>query len=54
MTIGSVRPLERQRVITGLSSDVKPVDVEEGTQFIESDTGNKYEYRGQPAGWVLI
>lgn len=25
-----------------------------GSTFIETDTGNKYEYRGATAGWVLI
>jgi len=54
MAIDSSLPLDKKRSITGLSTDIKPTDVGVPTFFYETDTGNKFEFRGQPIGWVQV
>ncbi len=51
MTVSSSQP---GRIITLLSTDAKPEVDEIGSKLIETDTGNKYEYRGLTIGWVII
>jgi len=46
---------EQSVVIEGLSSETKPTTNTPITAlFYETDTGNKFEYRGQPIGWVQV
>ena len=55
MSIESVSNRNGPPVFNGLSSDTKPTEnVLSGSLFIETDTGDKYEYAGSTAGWVTI
>lgn len=36
----------------GVSSDEKPIDVENGSTFTETDTGNKYQFDAQNVKWI--
>lgn len=40
------------QLISGLSSDTKPLDVPYGVMFLETDTANILWYK--PAGWLML
>lgn len=52
MSLGSVKVSDLERVITGLSSDIKPITANAKNKFLETDTGDIYEYSG--SSWNLL
>jgi len=45
MSLGSIKVSDKEQVFTGLSSDTKPTTTAKaGNKFLETDTGNVYEY----------
>lgn len=57
MSLDSVSLSEQSHVFTGLSSDVKPTAAQGAivtNKFVETDTGDIYEYLGASIGWVSI
>jgi len=52
--VNKIRVTDNKIMLTFLSTDTKPTNHIISTIGYETDTGKKFEYRGQPIGWVDI
>lgn len=48
----AVKPMNMAQEFSGLSTDIKPSDVYQGSAFLELDTGDVYLYEAVSDTWI--